>query len=254
MPHVFTHAEYADMAFVYGFCKGNALAACREYSLRFPNRRVPDSRVFASVYNKLRETSALPISHVSSECASEQNVDEVESIFQSVERSPITSTRRISTRIGVPHTRVWRTLRQHGLYPFHLQMVQCLEEGDEAGRLDLCRWIIANRRLIPFILFTDEASFTRDDINNTHNSHRWSHKNPHAIVESNSQRLFSVNMWCGLIDSQLIGPAVLPNRLTGRAYVDFMQNELPPLLEEVPLAKRCAWSSNMTEPLHIIAV
>ena len=118
MPRVFTHAEYADILFVSGFCNGNALAACREYSLRFPNRRVPDSRVFASVYNKLRETSALPISHVSSECASEQNVDEVESIFQSVERSPITSTRRISTRIGVPRTRVWRILRQHGLYPF----------------------------------------------------------------------------------------------------------------------------------------
>jgi hypothetical protein len=74
MPHVFTHAEYADMVFVYGFCNGNGLAACREYSLRFPNRRVPDSRVFASVYNKLRKTGAFPSSHVSSERATEQNV------------------------------------------------------------------------------------------------------------------------------------------------------------------------------------
>jgi len=146
----------------------------REYSLRFPNRRVPHSRVFASVYNKPRETGALPSSHISSERANEQYVDEVESILQSAERSPTTSTRRISPRIDVPHTRVWRTLRQHGLYPFHLQMVQRLGGGDEARRLDLCRWLIANRRLIPLILFTDEASFTRDGINNTHNSHRWS--------------------------------------------------------------------------------
>jgi len=91
---------------------------------------------------------------------------------------------------------------------------------------------------IPFILFTDEASFTRDGINNTHNSHRWSDKNPHAIVERNSQHHFSVNVWCGVIDNYLIGPAVLLNRLTGRMYVDFLQNELPLLLEEVPLAKR----------------
>jgi len=63
------------MVIVYGFCNGNALAARREYSLRFPNRRVPDSRVFATVYNKLRETGALPSSHMSSECANEQNVD-----------------------------------------------------------------------------------------------------------------------------------------------------------------------------------
>jgi len=47
-----------------------------------------------------------------------------------------------------------------------------LKEGDEARRMDLCQWVTANRRLIPFILFTDEASFTRDSINNTHNLHR----------------------------------------------------------------------------------
>ena len=40
-----------------------------------------------------------------------------------------------------------------------------------------------------------------------------------------------------MIDNQLIGPAVLPNRITGRAYVDFLQNVLPLLLEEVPLDK-----------------
>ena len=92
MPHIFTHAEYADMLFVYRFCSGNTLAVCTEYSLRFPNCRVPDSRVFASVYNKLRETGALPSSHISSERANKQNVDEVESILQSVECSPTTIT------------------------------------------------------------------------------------------------------------------------------------------------------------------
>ena len=70
-------------------------------------------------------------------------------------------------------------------------MMQCLKEGVEARPLDLCRWVIANRRLIPFILFINEASFTRDGISNAHNSHRWSDKNPHAIVERNSQHRFS---------------------------------------------------------------
>jgi hypothetical protein len=87
----------------YGFCNGNALAACEEYSLRFPSGTVPDSRVSASVYNKLCETGAIPSSHISSERANEQNVDEVEVILQPVERSPTTSTRRISTHIGVAY-------------------------------------------------------------------------------------------------------------------------------------------------------
>ena len=61
--------------------------------------------MFASVYNKLHETGALSSSHISSELGNEQIVDEIESILQSVERSPTTTIRRISTRIGVPHTR-----------------------------------------------------------------------------------------------------------------------------------------------------
>jgi hypothetical protein len=103
--------------------------------------------VFASVYNNLLETGTLPSSHISSERINEQNADEVVSFLQSLERSPTTNTRRISTRIGVPHKRVWRTLRQHDLYSFHLHMVQRLEEGDKARQLDLCQWIIANCRL-----------------------------------------------------------------------------------------------------------
>jgi len=61
---------------------------------------------------------------------------------------------------------------------------------------------------------------TRDGINNTQNSHRWSDKNPHAVVERNSQHHFSVNVCCGVPDNQLIGPAVLSNSLKGRADVD----------------------------------
>ena len=47
--------------------------------------------MFVSVYKELRETGALPSNHISSERAKEQNVDEVENILHSVERSP-TST------------------------------------------------------------------------------------------------------------------------------------------------------------------
>ena len=51
MAHVFRHAEYDDMVFVCGFCYGNGLAACTEYSPQFRNRRVQDSAVFAFPLN-----------------------------------------------------------------------------------------------------------------------------------------------------------------------------------------------------------
>ena len=52
--------------------------------------------MFAPVFNTLRDTGTVPSSHIASERVNEQTVDEVEDILQSAERSPSTSTRRIS--------------------------------------------------------------------------------------------------------------------------------------------------------------
>ena len=46
MPFTFSFEEYADMIYVYGFCDGNSVLAVTEYQQRFPNRRIPNRRVF----------------------------------------------------------------------------------------------------------------------------------------------------------------------------------------------------------------
>ena len=66
----------------------------------------------------------------------------------------------------------------------------------------------------------------------------WRDENPHATVESNFQQRFSVNVWCAVLDDQVIGPFILEGRLTGEAYLRFLQEVLPQLLEDVPLDKR----------------
>ncbi|EFN89173.1 hypothetical protein EAI_12527, partial [Harpegnathos saltator] len=62
--------------------------------------------------------------------------------------------------------------------------------------------------------------------------------NPNAIAVQNFQVRFSVNVWCGMIDGMLIGPVILQNRMTGQSYFDFLQNTLPPQLEDISLATR----------------
>ena len=101
--------------------------------------------------------------------------------------------------------------------------------------MDLCRWITAHPELLSVILFTDETSFPRDDINNSRNVHTWSHENPHETRVTNFQRIFSVNVWCGVLGNRLIGPFVFHNNLTGNTYEAFLRNELPGLLEDIPL-------------------
>jgi len=44
-----------------------------------------------------------------------------------------------------------------------------------------------------------------------------------------------VNVWCGVLGNKLIGPFVFDNNLTGNTYEVFLRNELPGLLEDIPL-------------------
>jgi len=92
--------------YTYGFCDVSATAAVEEYRRRFPMRRIPDRRVFYKVFSTLRECGTLPNAHVSFERARKQNMKEQENILDMVQRSPTTSTRRLSARIGVSQTRV----------------------------------------------------------------------------------------------------------------------------------------------------
>jgi len=124
------------------------------------------------------------------------------------------------------------------MYPYHVQRVQHLRPGDFAERLEFCKWLNGSRQLHLHILFTDEAQFNRKGVNNTHNSHVWENDNPRAIVESNFQLHFSVNVWCAVLDDQVIGPFILESCLTGETYLRFLQEELPRLLEDVPLNKQ----------------
>jgi hypothetical protein len=186
MPHMLTNAEYADMLYVYGFCDGSATAAVEEYRRRFPMRRIPDRKVLSKAFSTLRECGTLPSARVLSERARQQNVEEQENILEMVERSPTTSTRRLSARLGVSRTRVWRTLYEDGLYPYHPQHVQNLQPGDSVMRLEFGHSLRTNRQWLPLILFTDKATCTRNGINNTRNLHRWSHDSPPGTVETTS--------------------------------------------------------------------
>ena len=82
-------------------------------------------------------------------------------------------------------------------------------------RLEFCNLLQNIRQLFPLILFTGEASFTRNAINNTRNFHRWSHYNPHGTVETNFERRFSISLWCGMFDDMLIGTVILDGHMEG---------------------------------------
>ena len=93
------------MIYVFRFCDGKSVLVVAEYQQRFPNRRIPNCRVFTGVYEALRATGRLPGVRIAAEGGVNEGVNE-EGIVRMVHRSPRTSTRRIAGRLRVPHTRV----------------------------------------------------------------------------------------------------------------------------------------------------
>ena len=227
------------MMYVYGFWNGSATATVEEYRRRFPMDRILDCRVFYMVFNTLRKCSTLPSAHVSSERACKRNMDEQKNILVVVQRSPTIITRRLSALIGVSWTHVWQTMHEDDLFHFTHSLCKIYTQGSVI-HLEFCHWLHTNRQLLPLRLFTDEATFTHNGINNTRNCHQWSPENPHGTVETNFQHHLSINMWCCILDDMLIGAVNLGDLMTGQNYVDFLQNELINQLEDVLLTSRIA--------------
>ena len=115
----------------------------------------------------MRETGCLPSVAVQSQREVVPLINTRENILEMVQRNPRLSTRRIASCIGVSCMQVWRTLYEEDLHPYHDHRVQHLEPGDPARRMDFCHWITAHPQLLSVILFTDEASSTREGINNS---------------------------------------------------------------------------------------
>ena len=137
-----------------------------EYRRRYPERRIPSKRIFTRVQQALHDNGCLPSFALHSEREMVRTINTRENILHMVQRSPRLSTHRMASRFGLSRMNVWRTLHEENLYPYHDHRVQHLEPGDHAKRMDLCHWVNAHPELLNVILFTDEASFTRDGINN----------------------------------------------------------------------------------------
>lgn len=131
-----------------------------------------------------------------------------------------------------------------------------LENGDYGSRLIFSNYLRGQanpQRFVAKILFTDEAQFTRDGVNNCRNEHRWAVENPREKLERGHQRRFSVNCWCGILGSQIIGPYFFPQniRLTAAGYLNFLEENLPLLLDDIPLASRQGmWFQHDGAPVH----
>lgn len=184
----YTFSELTDVVLTLGECFGNAAAAVKCYKDKFPNRNIPDAKTFLSTERRLRETGSLQVKNRDAgRPRNARTVDVEEEILDIVMEDPTISTRRLGLRMDISHQSALRVLHEQQLHPFHYRKTQELLPEDMPIRVDFCELLLERTQNAPNflskILFTDEATFTRQGMFNSRNMHFWAEENPNATIQ-----------------------------------------------------------------------
>jgi hypothetical protein len=249
----YTNEEYYDMLMALGECQGQHYVAARRYAELFPNRaRHPSAEVILRAALRLRESgSVLPNKKNYDRERNRRNIRKEKTILRiAVEREFETNIRILAREHDLSYSTVQRILKQETLHAYHYSSVQDLREEDYPRRKLFCENFL--RRVdedpeFPFcVIFSDESLFTREGIFNSHNMHAWSDENPRVTRFRSFQTRWKINVWAGIMDTNILGLVILPDILNSASYKDFLAENIPDFLEEVSLAERNkSYSSKM---------
>ncbi|GBN01663.1 hypothetical protein AVEN_161733-1 [Araneus ventricosus] len=201
-----TNAQLAVTLLAYEAADCSGPAAQRLYAERYPMRRTPGHNFFARLHRRLAETGSFPRSAMNRE-RSARTPDIEENVLHQVQETPSLSTRSVAYASG---SIVWRILRENEMHPYNVQLVQTLQPVDYGPRIALAQWYLEKCATDPIfpakVFFTDEASFTRKGIFNTHNalSERWRTLMQHDLVQLRVgfRLMFGPALW-GIASSDL---------------------------------------------------
>ncbi|KAJ4432584.1 hypothetical protein ANN_21207 [Periplaneta americana] len=121
---------------------GNAALARRLYQERYPQRQCPDRKIFVRLHYLLCEYGKFNSPGLGRGRPRSTTPEVQEEILEAVNMTPSISTRRVALQVNVPHTTVWRLLKEYQLYPYHLQRVQALSPADYPARVRFCQWFL----------------------------------------------------------------------------------------------------------------
>lgn len=250
----YTTVEKTEMLLIYGECRRNARLSRRLYAQRFPNSRCPDHKEFALLVRNMQLYGSFvkPKRNRNRPVTSQANTNIVINL---INENPHTSTNNISSISNISATSVRRILKRNHFHDFKMILVQELWPEDYERRLNfIAQMGVLEEEINNFrnmVLWSDECTFSNNGRVNRHNMHYWSRENPKWTRQRNFQRSFKVNVWCGFIGRYLVGPYFFEGTLNAERYLEFLQNELPLLLEAVPLeVRQMMWFQQDGAPAH----
>ncbi|KAL4098387.1 hypothetical protein QTP88_023011 [Uroleucon formosanum] len=223
----------------------NAREATTMYSRQYPDRYHPHYTYVQKLKKSLKENGSFNRTNaVQQQPRANPNLNEdIENqVLAYVHLNPRSSVRQVGREVGVSKTLVHKILKKYKLHPYKPDFVQHLRITDPEKRLNFIFWFTVASEddplLINLILWTDESKFTNNGVLNKQNNRYWSNENLHWAVPTNFQTCWGTNVWIGMIGGKLLGPHFYDGTLTGRRYLDFLRDDLPLFLDDLPLDTR----------------
>lgn len=249
----FSKEELVDMVFILGVSYKNCLLATRLYHEAFPGRRQPRKEAFEKLLERFVRTGN--VAYEKSERTKTAYTEENQlTVLLKVAEDPHKSQRQIANESDMSRRTIQRALKGNKMHPYHIQLMQELNDQDYNSRMNFCEWaqqkIQQERYFFDYVLFADESTFHRNGNVNRHNFHYYSTTNPH-LIRTTSQTRWSLNVWGGIIGAFVIGPYFFEERVTGQVYLQFLRNELPRLMNILPEnVKNRMWYLHDGAPVH----
>jgi Helix-turn-helix domain (DUF4817) len=261
----FSNEEKVDMLFVYARAFRNANNAAQLYAELYPERRIPNSKLFAKLERNLLQYGSFESPQRRNATVTlEGGVGETNVLgiilhkliflicsvqfilyfilgyvhFKNVNDAEV-SLREIEKETGLGRMSAKKILRRNKFRHYRCRKVQHLRNTDYRKRRIFCRWLLREKRqdadILKKIIWTDESRFCNNGWFNRNIHYRWTQENRHFHRETAFQERFGINVWLGILDTKVVGPFFFDEHLTGELYFNFLTTTLQDLLDNVPL-------------------
>ena len=224
------------------------------FNARYPGKNVQQSTV-SRIIAKFKSTGSVESVFKKKHKPSKNNEDVQFNVCLDVVEHGKTSIKDISDRTDVKRESVRTILKKNKFKPYKPKFINTLKERDFDVRMGFSFWYEGEKEEninFPFqILWTDEATFTSNGIVSSQNSRWWAQENPNFIIECRDQYSFKTNVWCGVLNDQVVGPYFFRENLNSEGYLRFLNTKIMEFLDNIPLETRHnLWYQCDGAPIH----
>lgn len=237
---MYSDRELLDLYNLYIKNNRSPALALREYVQNFPNRPVPNKKIFIRIDLSLQRHGCLRSKkrNKSRNVLTEATQLEILLFFQENPEQSLTDAER---RLGVARTTIHKCLVLNKYRPWKFRPLQKLTDDHKRSRLEFCGTLLQDHlenNIFNKILWSDESYFSTAGMYNRKNKHFWSSENHHVFREVRKQGRKSVNVWCGILGRRIIGPYFFEGSMNAVKYQELLETFLLPILDDLPLAIR----------------